>query len=185
MRARHCVAVLISTLLPTSCVKSMTSFISTCMCSVFVLFSAFTVSAFPKFPSYHRYYYHLYWPVDCWVFLVINLINICTIMQMHFSCLHLQLRQKIGTNLTITMRNSSAGRASDWKARRNTDEGSNPRCGKGFVSHSQLSVQTLLRCPYSPLVQSHTLTSVRMLKISDTGSRTIVWTHENDTGMSG
>ena len=26
--------------------------------------------------------------------------------------------------------------------------GSIPRCGKGFFSQSQLSVQTLLRCPY-------------------------------------
>ena len=34
-------------------------------------------------------------------------------------------------------------------ARRNTDAGSNPRCGKGIFSQSQLPVQTLLRCPYS------------------------------------
>ena len=37
------------------------------------------------------------------------------------------------------------------KARRNTDASSSPRCGKGFFSQSQLPVQTLLRCPYSPL----------------------------------
>ena len=47
-------------------------------------------------------------------------------------------------------RGSSVGRASDWKARRNTDAGSSPRCGKGFFSQSQLPVKTLLRCPYSP-----------------------------------
>ena len=36
-------------------------------------------------------------------------------------------------------------RASDRHA---ADSGSIPRCGKGFFSQSQLSVQTLLRCPY-------------------------------------
>ena len=46
-------------------------------------------------------------------------------------------------------------------------------------SPSQLFVQTLLRCPYSPRVQSHALTSVRKLKIRSTGSYTFVWTHEN------
>ena len=43
---------------------------------------------------------------------------------------------------------SSVGRASD---RRATDAGSFHRCGKGFFSQSQLSVQTLLRCPYTPM----------------------------------
>ena len=38
---------------------------------------------------------------------------------------------------------SSVGGASDRKVRRNTDAGSSPRGGKGFVSQSQLSVQTL------------------------------------------
>ena len=48
----------------------------------------------------------------------------------------------------------------------NTDEGSSPRCGKDFFSsHSQLPVQTLLRCPYSPSVQSRAPTFVRTLKI--------------------
>ena len=57
------------------------------------------------------------------------------------------------------------GRASHRRARRKTDAGSSPRCGKGCFSQSQLSVQTLLRCPYSPRVQSHASTSVRTLKI--------------------
>ena len=35
-------------------------------------------------------------------------------------------------------------------------------------------MQTLLRCPYSPRVQSHTSASVRTLKIPNTGSHTIV-----------
>ena len=61
-------------------------------------------------------------------------------------------------------RDSSVGRASDWKARSNTDAGSSPRCGKGFFSRSQLPVQTLLRCPYSPRVQSHASTAVHTLK---------------------
>ena len=38
-------------------------------------------------------------------------------------------------------------RASDRHA---ADAGSIPRCGKGSYSQSQLSVQTLLRCPYTP-----------------------------------
>ena len=46
----------------------------------------------------------------------------------------------------------------------NTDAGSSPQCRKGFVSQSQLPVRTLLRCSYSPRVQSHASTSVRALK---------------------
>ena len=63
----------------------------------------------------------------------------------------------------------SVGRASDWKTRRNIDADSSPRCGKGFFT-SQLPVQTLLRCPYSPRVQSQTPTSVHT-KIPDSGSQ--------------
>ena len=37
----------------------------------------------------------------------------------------------------------------------------------------------LLWCPYSPRVESHALTSVRMLKIPSIGSHTSVRTHEN------
>ena len=44
------------------------------------------------------------------------------------------------------------------------DAGSVLRCSKGFSSQSQLSVQTLFRCPY-PHVQLHALISVRTLKI--------------------
>ena len=80
--------------------------------------------------------------------------------------------------LTVTIR---PGRYSsdDIEARRNTDTGSIHRCGKGSIPQSQRSVQTLLRCSHSPHVQSHSSTSVRTLKITDTGSHTIVWTHEN------
>ena len=77
--------------------------------------------------------------------------------------------------------NSSVGTASDRKARCNTNEGSIPWCSKGFFSQAQLSVQTLVRCPYSPHVQSHASTSVHMLKILNTGSHTTVWTYENTT----
>ena len=42
----------------------------------------------------------------------------------------------------------SVGEASDRHA---ADAGSIPRCGKEFFSQSQLSVQTLLRCPYTPV----------------------------------
>ena len=45
------------------------------------------------------------------------------------------------------------------------DAGSIPRCGKGFFSQSQLSVQTLLRVSLHPRVQSHALTAVHTLKI--------------------
>ena len=65
------------------------------------------------------------------------------------------------------------------KARSNTDANSSPHCDKGFFSQIPLSVPTLLRCPCSPWVQFHALTSVCTLKIPNTGSNTIVWTHEN------
>ena len=64
---------------------------------------------------------------------------------------------------------------SDWKATR-----SSPRCGKGFFSQSQLPAhETLLRCPYSPRVQSRASASVPMLKVPNTGSHVIVRTHKN------
>ena len=62
--------------------------------------------------------------------------------------------------------NSSAGTASDWKAWSNTDSGSNPRCSKGFLLPSPLWRQTLLRCSYSPRMQSHASTSVCALTLS-------------------
>ena len=68
---------------------------------------------------------------------------------------------------------SSVGRASDWKSRRNTDAGSSPRCGKGFFSQCQLSVQTLLRCPYSPCVLSYASASVQTLKTANFGGITM------------
>ena len=43
---------------------------------------------------------------------------------------------------------SSVGRASDRHA---ADAGSIPRCCMGFFIQSPLSVQTLLRCPYTPV----------------------------------
>ena len=45
---------------------------------------------------------------------------------------------------------SSVGKASDWKARRNADAGSSPRCGKGFFSQGQLPVQTVWRVRTAP-----------------------------------
>ena len=44
------------------------------------------------------------------------------------------------------------------------DAGSIPRCGKGFFSRGQLSVQTL-SVSVQPRVQLHALTSVRTIKI--------------------
>ena len=66
----------------------------------------------------------------------------------------------------------------DWKAKRTTDPGSSPWCGKGFFSQSQLPVLTFLWSPNSPRVQSHASTSVRPLKIPNTGTHTIVYTNE-------
>ena len=48
-------------------------------------------------------------------------------------------------------------RASDRHA---ADAGSNPRCGKGFFSQSQLSVQTLLRYPYTSCAFAFHVSSV-------------------------
>ena len=46
----------------------------------------------------------------------------------------------------------SVGGASGWHA---DDDGSDPRCGREVFSQSPFTVQTLLRCPYTPRVQSH------------------------------
>ena len=56
------------------------------------------------------------------------------------------------------------GNGSVGKARRDTDAGSSPRSGKNFFSQTQLPVQTVLRCPYSPRVQSHASTFMCTLK---------------------
>ena len=68
-------------------------------------------------------------------------------------------------------RDSSAGRASDWRARRNADAGLIPQCFKGFFLKCRLSVQTLLQCSYNPHEQSHASTSVHTLKMPNTGHR--------------
>ena len=47
----------------------------------------------------------------------------------------------------------------------------------GDLFPSQLPVQTPVRCPHSPRVQRQASTSVRALKIPNTGSHTIVCTH--------
>ena len=43
---------------------------------------------------------------------------------------------------------------------------------------------TLVRCPYSPRVQSHASASVRTLNIPNTGNDIIVWTHDNSTHIA-
>ena len=50
--------------------------------------------------------------------------------------------------LILGWRCSSVCRASDRHA---ADVGSIPRCGMGLFSVSQLAVQTLFRCPYTPV----------------------------------
>ena len=67
------------------------------------------------------------------------------------------------------------------KARRNANANSSSPGREGDFSPSQIPVQTVLRCPYSPCVQSRASTSVCTLKIPNTGSHTVVWTHENTT----
>ena len=55
-----------------------------------------------------------------------------------------------------------------------SDADSSPWCGKGLFSRSLLSVQTLVRCLYSPRVQLYASASVRRaLKIPNTGSHKI------------
>ena len=74
--------------------------------------------------------------------------------------------------------NCSVGRASNWKARHNNDAGLSPWCSDGFFSQGRPQVQTLLWCLFNPRVQLHASTSVCRVKIPNTGSHTIVWTHE-------
>ena len=62
---------------------------------------------------------------------------------------------------------SSVGTASDRHA---AEAGLIPWCDKGFFSYSQLSVQTLVLCPYSPCIKLHALTAVCTLEIPSTGS---------------
>ena len=65
------------------------------------------------------------------------------------------------------------------KPRRSIELGLSPWCSKGLFSQSHLSVQTPLQCMYSPHMQSHALRSVHALNPPNTGSHTIVWTHES------
>ena len=62
-----------------------------------------------------------------------------------------------------------------WKRK----AGSDHWCDKGFFSHSQLPVHTLLWSLYGPHVQSHASTSVRTLTFPQTGSQPY---HCLDTG---
>ena len=53
-------------------------------------------------------------------------------------------------------------------------------CRGIFFLESAFSADSLtLQCSYSPLVQSHALTSVHRLKILSAGSHTVVWMQEN------
>ena len=62
--------------------------------------------------------------------------------------------QVLKANNTNGGGDNSVGRASNWKAKRNTAAGSSPLHSKGFSSHCQLPAQALLWCPYSPYVQT-------------------------------
>ena len=52
-----------------------------------------------------------------------------------------------------------------------------PGAAKDFSPRVNFQCRLLL-CPYSPRVQSRAATSVRTLKMANTGSHTIVWTQE-------
>ena len=52
-----------------------------------------------------------------------------------------------------------------------------PSAARDFYPYSQLPVQTLSRCPYSPRERSHASTSVRTLKIPNTGSHIPLFGH--------
>ena len=68
----------------------------------------------------------------------------------------------------------------DWKPSCNTDAGSSPRCGKGFFSQSQLSVQTFLQCPHSPVCAVACINfRVRVENPKQRQQYTIVWTRRN------
>ena len=72
-------------------------------------------------------------------------------------------KKQTGTVLICDVAGCSLiGRATDRHA---AEAGSNPLCGNGLFSQSQLSVYTLLRCPYTPLCRPQALTYVCTLKI--------------------
>ena len=71
-----------------------------------------------------------------------------------------------------------AGVVSNSKAKRSAGAGVSPWCGKGFTPTVNF------QCLCSLSAQSHASASVRTLKIPNTGSNTIVWTHENATHTS-
>ena len=80
-------------------------------------------------------------------------------------------------------RESSEGRAPKWKARRNTNMGSSPWCGKGFFSQSPSSANSFRASVQPTCVQSHASRSVCTLKIPNTGSHTTVldtWKYHTD-----
>ena len=63
-----------------------------------------------------------------------------------------------------------------------------PWCSKGFFPQSQLSLQTLaLAVSVQPLCAVACISICVHVKNTNTGSHTIVWTHENHTltGMGG
>ena len=60
-----------------------------------------------------------------------------------------------------------------------TNTGLSRRGGNKFYSQRQVPVQTLFRCPYSPLV--HASASVSTLNIPNTGSHIPSLGHENTT----
>ena len=67
---------------------------------------------------------------------------------------------------------SSAGTASDWKARHNADMGLSPMCSNN--KNSPIVNKISADSPTLPASKP-----VHTLKIPNTGSHTIVWTHKN------
>ena len=77
-------------------------------------------------------------------------------------------------------RDGSVGRASDTKARHNTDVGSSPWCSEGFPPPR---VNFQCRLSYGvctdPVCKCDASTSVHTFKIPNSRTLVIVWTHEN------
>ena len=69
----------------------------------------------------------------------------------------------------------------EHRKRHTADASSIPRCGNGFLSQSQLSVQTLFRCPHPPVRNRNAITSVRTIKILKSMSESVDYGNTKNT----
>ena len=130
---------------------------------------------------------------QCWVEKQVSMLIRKTNLNADSKSLSLNADSKTSLNADSKSRSLNADSKSrslnaDSKSRSlNADSGSIPRWGKGLFSLCQLLMQIPLRCSYSPCLYSYASTYARTLKITNTGSYTIVRTHENTahTGRNG